>query len=114
VTDFLAVSISSTDYIGHSFGPNSIEVEDAYLRLDKDIADFLKYLDEKLGAGNYLVFLTADHAVAHTPAFLKEHNLPGGTFETGELTKEINSALESSFGIKKTVKLYPELPIVPG
>ena len=49
VPDFLTVNISSTDYIGHSFGPNSIEEEDTYLRLDKDIADFLTYLDQKLG-----------------------------------------------------------------
>ncbi|MEO6720108.1 MAG: alkaline phosphatase PafA [Ferruginibacter sp.] len=103
VTDFLAVSISSTDYIGHSFGPNSIEVEDTYLRLDKDIANFLKYLDTKLGAGNYLVFLTADHAVAHIPDFLKEHNLPGGTFEDAEIAKEINEAIENKFGIKKAI-----------
>jgi predicted AlkP superfamily pyrophosphatase or phosphodiesterase len=79
VTDFLTVSISSTDYIGHSFGPNSIESEDAYLRLDKDIADFLQYLDGVLGKGNYLTFLTADHGVAHVPGFLEEHHLPGGS-----------------------------------
>lgn len=56
VTDFLTVSISSTDYIGHAFGPNSVEIEDCYLRLDNDIAGFLQYLDTKIGKGNYLVF----------------------------------------------------------
>ena len=103
-TDFLAVSISSTDYIGHSFGPNSIEVEDTYLRLDKDIADFIKYLDKRLGKGNYLTFLTADHGVAHIPTFLAEHKLPGGTFSDEEFTKEINVEIDTKFGLKKVVQ----------
>ena len=104
VPDFLAVSISSTDYIGHTFGPNSIEAEDTYLRLDKDIADFLTYLDEKIGKGNYLVFLTADHGVAHVPGFLAEHKIPGGTVSDAALTKEINQAVEAVAGIKNVVQ----------
>lgn len=104
VTDFLTLSISSTDYIGHSFGPNSIEIEDTYLRLDKDIADFLQYLDQKLGKGNYLTFLTADHGVAHVPAFLAEHKLPGGTFSDADFAKEINQAIETKFGVKNAVQ----------
>jgi len=103
VTDFLALSISSTDYIGHAFGPNSVEIEDTYLRLDKDIEDFLKYLDAKVGKGNYLFFLTADHAVAHIPGFLKENKLPGGTFDDGDLKKELNAMIESKFGLKNIV-----------
>ncbi len=103
-TDFLAVSISATDYIGHSFGPNSIEIEDTYLRLDKDIADFLQYLDTKLGKGNYLTFLTADHGVAHIPAFLAAHKLPGGTFSDDDFAKEINQEIETKFGLKKVVQ----------
>jgi len=103
VPDFLAVSISSTDYIGHTFGPNSIEIEDTYLRLDKDIADFLQYLDKTVGKGNYLIFLTADHGVAHVPAFLAEHKIPSGTFSEGDFTKEINQEVETKFGFKKAV-----------
>jgi predicted AlkP superfamily pyrophosphatase or phosphodiesterase len=103
-TDFLAVSISSTDYIGHSFGPNSVEIEDTYLRLDNDIADFLMYLDTKLGKGNYTVFLSADHGVAHIPAFLKEHNIPGGTFDDEDILKGLNTQIEEKFGVKKAVK----------
>ncbi|MEJ7586814.1 MAG: alkaline phosphatase PafA [Ferruginibacter sp.] len=102
VTDFLAVSISSTDYIGHSFGPNSIEVEDAFLRLDRDIAEFLDYLDAKLGKGTYLTFLTADHGVAHIPSFLAEHKIPGGTINE-DLDKELNNKIEEKFGIKNAV-----------
>ena len=103
-TDFLAVSLSSTDYIGHSFGPNSIEIEDTYLRLDKDIAVFLQYLDKKLGKGNYLTFLTADHGVAHIPAFLAANKIPGGTFSDDEFSKEINQEIETKFGLKKLVQ----------
>ncbi len=104
VTDFLAVSISSTDYIGHTFGPNSIEIEDTYLRLDKDIENFLIFLDTKLGKGNYTLFLSADHGVAHVPAFLNEHKIPAGTFEDGDLLKELNKTIEENFTVKNAVK----------
>jgi predicted AlkP superfamily pyrophosphatase or phosphodiesterase len=103
VTDFLAISISSTDYVGHSFGPNSVEIEDTYLRLDKDIADFLLYLDTKLGKGNYTIFLSADHAVAHIPAFLAEHKIPGGNFEDADLRIELNKMIEADFGVTRAV-----------
>lgn len=104
VTDFLAVSISSTDYVGHSFGPNSIEIEDTYLRLDKDIENFLIYLDTKVGKGNYTLFLSADHGVAHVPAFLAEHKIPGGTFEDADILKDLNKQIEEKFGVKNGVK----------
>ena len=103
VTDFLAVSISSTDYIGHVFGPNSIEIEDCYLRLDKDIESFLNFLDTRIGKGNYTLFLSADHGVAHIPGFLKEHKIPGGVFSEGDLAKEINEAVNTQYGINPIV-----------
>ena len=103
VPDFLAVSISSTDYIGHTFGPNSIEAEDTYLRLDKDIADFLTYLDTKLGKGNYLFFLTADHAVAHVPGFLAEHKLPGGTVDDITIKNDLNKVVAEKINIPNAV-----------
>jgi predicted AlkP superfamily pyrophosphatase or phosphodiesterase len=93
LTDFLAISCSSPDYIGHTFGPNSVEIEDAYLRLDLDLADFLRYLDGRVGRGNYLVFLTADHAVAHNPAFLQDHKLPSGVFDHNEVRRQMNDTL---------------------
>jgi predicted AlkP superfamily pyrophosphatase or phosphodiesterase len=104
VTDFLAISISSTDYVGHAFGPNSVEVEDMYLRLDKDIADFLLYLDTKLGKGSYTVFLSSDHGVAHIPAFLADHKIPGGNFEDADLKKELNQMIETDFGVQHAVQ----------
>ena len=103
VTDFLAVSFSSTDYIGHAFGPNSIEVEDTYLRLDKDFADLFAYLDAKIGKDQYLVFLTADHAVAHTVGFDKENKMPGGASNSLTLRTTLNDALQKEFGIANLV-----------
>ncbi|MBG8553214.1 alkaline phosphatase family protein [Hymenobacter sp. BT594] len=78
VTDFLALSFSSTDYVGHQFGPNSIEAEDTYLRLDRDLERLLNYLDANVGKGKALVFLSADHGAAHAPDFLLEHGVPAG------------------------------------
>lgn len=97
-TDFLAVSLSSTDYIGHQFGPNSIEVQDCYLRLDKDLADFLRYLDRQVGAGNYVLFLTADHGAAHAQGYMKETKVPGGSVSTKELYQEMNEVLAAKWG----------------
>lgn len=93
-TDFLAVSLSSTDYIGHVFGPNSVEIQDTYLRLDMDLSEFLSFLDRTVGAGNYLFFLTADHGVAHNPEFMKQHRMPAGNFDDNELMKELNDTLK--------------------
>jgi predicted AlkP superfamily pyrophosphatase or phosphodiesterase len=103
VTDFLAVSLSSTDYIGHQFGPNSVEVEDTYLRLDRDIAAFLTYLDTTVGKGNYTVFLSADHGAAHNPTFLKDHNIPAGTWDDGGTQKELNTMLNDKFKVDHLV-----------
>jgi len=103
VTDFLAVSISSTDYIGHLFGPNSIEIQDTYLRLDKDIAVFLQYLDLTLGKENYLLFLSSDHGVANVPGFSKENKIPGGVFNQAALAKNINELIEQKFSIKNGI-----------
>lgn len=97
-TDFLAISFSSTDYVGHSFGPHSIEIEDVYLRLDKDIEELLNTLDAEIGQGNYLVFLSADHAVADVPGYLNHFKLPGGVFSTGEARKAIEAGLKKKYG----------------
>jgi predicted AlkP superfamily pyrophosphatase or phosphodiesterase len=97
VTDFLAVSLSSPDYIGHTFGPNSIEAEDNYLRLDKDLADFLNYLDSKIGKNQYLVFLSADHGVTQPPSFMQSHKIPAGSYDPEKLTTDLNTLLQDRF-----------------
>jgi len=103
VTDFLAVSLSSTDYVGHQFGPNSVEVEDTYLRLDKDLASFFSYLDATVGKDNYSVFLTADHGAAHNTNFLKDHNIPAGLWDDAATAKEMNAMLEDKYKVKNLV-----------
>ena len=103
LTDMLCVSLSSTDYVGHKFGPNSIETEDTYLRLDKDLALFFQYLDKTIGANQYTVFLTADHGVAHVSGFLKEHKIPAGNWDDGAMRKTLDSLLKQQFGIDKTI-----------
>lgn len=103
-TDFLAVSLSSTDYIGHEFGPNSMEAEDTYLRLDKEMGNFLTYLDQKVGRGQYLVFLTADHGAAHVPGFLRQHKISGGGLDDGQIATDINQVIEKEFDIENVVE----------
>ncbi|WP_434979625.1 alkaline phosphatase PafA [Daejeonia sp. YH14] len=102
ITDFLAVNLASTDYSGHAFGPNSVEVEDVYLRLDKDLADFFQYLDKKVGQGNYLVFLSADHGGAHSVGFLQANKMMTGYFDEG-LKKDLADQLQQKFGSDKLV-----------
>jgi predicted AlkP superfamily pyrophosphatase or phosphodiesterase len=76
-TDFLTISYSSTDYVGHDFGLSSVELQDTYLRLDLEIERLLNYLDKNIGIGNYTLFLTADHGAAEVPAYLSDINVPG-------------------------------------
>lgn len=102
ITDFLAVNLASTDYAGHRFGPNSIEVEDVYLRLDKDLAAFFNNLDKNIGKRNYTVFLSADHGGAHSEGFMEVHKMPTGFYgETAK--KDFNQLLKDQFGIEKLV-----------
>ena len=103
VTDMLCVSLSSTDYVGHQFGPNSIETEDTYLRLDKDLADFFQYLDKTMGKNQYTVFLTADHGVVQAPGFLNDHKLPGGAFDEKKLRATLDSCLQQKWGISHAI-----------
>jgi len=103
ITDFLAVSCSSTDYVGHAYGPNSVELEDTYLRLDKDFEDFFNYLDKKVGKGNYTLFLSADHAVAHVPAFMKENKLPAGIVSDRDIVFKLNAFLNEKFKVNNVV-----------
>ena len=95
--DFLAVSFSSTDYVGHKFGTNAIELEDTYLRLDRDIAALLKFLDEWTG-NNYLLFLTADHGAAVNPEFANDRQLNAGKFESGPLSDSLKKYIKKEYG----------------
>ena len=103
-TDFLTISFSSTDYIGHAMGPNSIEAEDTYLRLDKELQDFFTYLDQTVGVGQYTLFLTADHGAAHVPGFLTENNILAGNHEDSALLKELNAAVAKDLHINNAIE----------
>ena len=103
-TDFLAISYSSTDYIGHQYGVNSVEIEDTYLRLDLDIQRLLKNLDDKVGAGNYTVFLTADHGAVNNPAYLQDQGINAGYFEQDDFEAKLESFLEATYGKNELVE----------
>ncbi len=102
-TDFLAISLSTPDYIGHTFGPNSVEAEDGFLRLDRDLGNFLSFLDEKVGKGQYLLFLSADHGAAHIPGLMDEHKIPAGHTDGQAIQTELNKLIKDKYGIDQGV-----------
>jgi predicted AlkP superfamily pyrophosphatase or phosphodiesterase len=103
-TDFLTINCASTDYVGHLFGPNSIEVEDTYLRLDADLASFFSMLDQKVGKGQWLVFLTADHGAANAVGFMQKHHVPADLYSAAELVDTLDKLVQENFGIEKAIR----------
>ena len=97
-TDFLAISFSSTDYIGHMYGLRAMELEDAYLRLDRDLEHLLSFLDEWVGRGNALVFLTADHGAADNVQYCLDQHLPAGNLDFHPVADSLDRFLERRFG----------------
>lgn len=96
--DFMCLSFSSTDYCGHLFGVHSEATEDTYLRLDLEIARLLNYLDQKVGKGNALVFLSADHGAAETPVHLQSLRMPSGVMQESPLENALDSLLRAAYG----------------
>lgn len=99
VPDFLCLSFSSSDYCAHQFGVHGEETEDLFLRLDQDISHFLEYLDKKFGKNNVLVFLTADHGGAETPAHLRDLQIPAGVFDESKLEEKLEQAIGFALGV---------------
>lgn len=99
-TDFLAISFSATDYVGHYFGPNSLEIEDTYMRFDRELAKLIDFFDDEYGKENYLLFLTADHGAAHNPNYLKDKNIPSGYFFASKEKVKLNKYLFDKFSKK--------------
>lgn len=97
-TDFLAISLSSTDYIGHRYGTFAVELEDTYLRLDRSLEKFFNYLDGKYGRDGYVFFITADHAAGHNLQFLKDKKLPGDKWRTDITRKIVDSVARAVSG----------------
>lgn len=103
-TDFLCVSYSATDKLGHEVGPNAIELEDIYLRLDRSLADLFKKLDQTVGQGNYLVFLSADHAVAENPQYMIDNRVPAGFYRNSNLKARLEPHLQKYFPGKDVIE----------
>ena len=102
-TDFLAISLSSTDFIGHKFGVSSVEVEDTYIKLDRDLGAFLKYLDAKIGRGDYLLFITADHGASYNPKYYSDIKGEAGYFLSSTVKDELNEKIKEELGIKGAI-----------
>ncbi len=103
-TDFLAISFSSTDYVGHQYGPASVEIEDTYLRLDNDLAELFETLDAEVGEGNYTIFLTADHAAVHVPAYLQSLKIPAHYFNGTAFKKHLTTITEKYFNSRTLIE----------
>ncbi|MGG8495614.1 alkaline phosphatase PafA [Tenacibaculum sp. TC6] len=103
-TDFLTLSYSSTDYVGHQFGVASKEIEDTYIRLDKDLADLFQFLDSKIGNGNYTVFLTADHAATQVPAYLQSVKIPGNYIQPAKFLNFLKEQTKKYFNSEELIE----------
>ncbi|WP_297795751.1 alkaline phosphatase PafA [uncultured Eudoraea sp.] len=98
VTDFINISYSVPDIIGHTFGPQSVEFEDVILRLDRDIENLLNSLDATIGNKNYLLFLTSDHGSVPVTAYLRDNKLPGGIAQIPQYQVNLTNHLNSKYG----------------
>jgi hypothetical protein len=103
-TDFISISYSSTDYIGHQFGVDSKEVQDAYVRMDREIEKLLNHLDKEVGKGKYTLFLTADHAAVRVPNYLKDKNIPAGYVSNSELKSFVSDLTKRKFKVSGLVE----------
>ncbi|WP_309609080.1 alkaline phosphatase PafA [Flavobacterium sp.] len=99
ITDFLTVSFSSPDYVGHTFGPRSIEMQDTYLRLDETIADLLNFLDKNVGKNDYLIFLTADHAGAENVSQLKDNKYDVDHISSKNIEQNFSEFSQKTYGV---------------
>jgi predicted AlkP superfamily pyrophosphatase or phosphodiesterase len=97
VTDMLCISYSSTDYVGHVFGPNSLETEDTYIRMDKTLGDLIDYLEKYIGKENFILFLTADHGVAPIPDFVNQYRFSAGHFDYLNYEKSLRAFLTEKY-----------------
>jgi hypothetical protein len=99
-TDLLGISLSTHDYINHGFGPESRVSHDHLLRVDRLLAGFFSYLDQRIGADKYVVALTADHGFMNAPEYSKAISLPGERLNSATLMSELNAALAKRFKVQ--------------
>ena len=105
-TDMLTISYTATDVVGHTFGIQSVELEDVYVRLDRDIERLLNYLDTAYGKDQYLLFLTSDHGAAHTPSYLKKFKLPTGVDRISQYKDTLNQFLSTKYGRNSWIEYF--------
>ncbi len=107
-TDLLTVSYSANDYVGHRYGPDSGEVHDMALRVDKLVGDLLRAAEAQAGAGNVLAVLTADHGVAPVPEVNAQRKMPGGRVNGAQMQAAVEAALTAKFGMSHWVAYTSE------
>jgi predicted AlkP superfamily pyrophosphatase or phosphodiesterase len=105
-TDYLAIGFSANENIGKYFGSNSVEIQDAMLRLDQEIAHFLDFIDQYVGIQNTLVILTSDHGLAYTPAYLSSRKIPSGDFNPYSSLSLLGSYLNAVYGKGEWIRFY--------
>ena len=110
-TDYLSICYSATDYIGHRFGPSSVEMGDAILRLDDDIKNLLTFLNDSIGKKNVLIYFTAAHGISEIPAVLEKNRIPSGYFQQNQALQLLRSYLNAVYGEGDWVKGYSEKQI---
>ena len=111
ITDFLSMCYTATDYIGHRFGPSSLEMADAILRLDSDIEKFLKYVNDSIGKRNVLLFFTSAHGISEIPGVLESNRIPSGYFRQNQALQLLRSYLNAVYGEGSWVKGYSDKQI---
>lgn len=105
-TDYLSIAFSASADVSHACGPNSIELEDLYLRLDKDLEHFLQFIDENIGKNNVLIYLTSDHGTSYNPTLLQHNNIPAGTFNSDRAIMLLGTYLNAIYDKGKWVTAY--------
>ena len=108
VTDMLTISVSNTDMCSHYYGTHSPQVNAIYMQLDKEIAHFIDVLDQRIGRGNYLLFLTADHGGTHSYQRMTSNGLPIGCWHNPDAIIAANKLLKQQFGVDSLLKAEME------
>ena len=108
VTDYLSICYSATDNIGHRFGPSSVEMGDAILRLDDDIARLLTYVNDSIGKRNVLIFFTSSHGISEIPTVLESYRIPSGYFRPTQSLQLLRSYINALYGEGDWVKGYSD------
>jgi len=105
-TDYISIGFASTSRVSESCGPNSIELEDLYIRLDKELEHLLQFIDDQFGKHQVLLYLTSDHGTSYRPEELKEQNIPAGEFNSERAVMLLGTYLNAVYDKGKWVSSY--------